>query len=462
MDASLGYGKNKMQFTIKDTLNRSIGPSSKTVFDAGGFAYDQLVFNLSAVRSFDMPSFARPLSFATGFEMRREGYDLFAGEPDSYRYGGEKLANGSPTAPGSQVFPGFTPANASSNNRTAAGVYVDLETDFTKEWQGSAAVRAEHYSDFGSNITGKLATRYDFNKEFALRATLQNGFRAPSPQQQFFTSTATNFINGVPFEITTFTPNSPAAIALGAKPLDAEKSVNKSLGAVFTLGKLGITVDAYHIDLRNRIVLSENLTATNVRNYLTSQGFIGIGGGRFFINGVDTTTKGVDIVSNWPMKTDSAGRFDFTLAANVNSTEVTKVPQTAQLAALSPAPVLFDRINVLALEKGQPRNKINASVDWKLNDYGATLRATRYGEVLDPGTTAALDQVLSPKTLVDLEFRYSINKQLKFAFGADNLFDVYADARTPALNTTGATTFSNYSPFGRSGRFVYGRATYSF
>jgi len=198
-----------------------------------------------------------------------------------------------------------------------------------------------------------------------------------------------------------------------------------------------------------------------VRNYLTAQGFIGVGGGRFFINGVDTTTKGIDIVSNWPMLTESAGRFDFTLASNFTKTQVTKVPQTAQLSALIPAPVLFDRINVLSLERGQPRSKINASVDWKLSDFGATLRATRYGEVLDPGTTVALDQVLSPKTLVDIEFRYQLSKKLKLAIGADNVFDVYADARAPLLNTTGATSFSNYSPFGRSGRFVYLRMSYA-
>ena len=202
---------------------------------------------------------------------------------------------------------------------------------------------------------------------------------------------------------------------------------------------------------------------TSLGNYIagTSQGLIGIGGGRFFINGVDTTTKGVDIVSSWPMMTDSAGKFDFTLAGNFNSTTVTRVPQTAQLAALTPSPVLFDRINVLSYERGQPRNKFNASVDWKLDSFGGTLRATRYGEVLDPGTTPALDQVLSPKTLVDLEFRYSFNKRLKMAVGADNVFDTYGDPRPTPLNTTGATAFSNYSPFGRSGRFVYARLTYS-
>jgi iron complex outermembrane receptor protein len=466
MDASLGYGKNKMQFTIKDTLNRSIGSTSKKQFEAGGFSYDQLVFNLTAVRSFTMPELASPVSFATGFEARREGYSLFAGEPDSYRFGGEKLADGTSAAPGAQVFPGFTPTNASNNHRSAVGAFIDVETNLSKAWQASAAIRAERYSDFGHNVTGKIATRYDFSRQFGLRGSMQNGFRAPSPQQQFFTSTATNFIvvDGVQraFEITTFKPSDPAAVAMGAKPLDAEKSFNQSLGAVFSFGKLGVTVDAYRIQLSNRIVLSENLTATNVRLYLNAiEGLEKVGGGRFFINGVDTTTKGIDIVSNWPMVTESAGRFDFTVAGNFTKTEVTKIPVTAQLSALKPAPVLFGRINVLIYERGQPRSKINASVDWKLADYAATLRATRYGEALDPGASADFDQILSPKTLIDLEFRYQLNRRLKLALGADNVFDVYPDARIPKLNTSGATSFSNYSPFGRSGRFVYARLSYS-
>src|SRR5690606_20177327 len=126
-------------------------------------------------------------------------------------------------------------------------------------------------------------------------------------QQQFFTSTSTNFINGVPFDITTFPVNDPVAVALGAQPLDAEESVNLSLGTVFRIGDVSVTIDGYQIDIDDRIVLSENLTAANVRDYLTDQGFIGIGGGRFFINGVDTETKGIDLVVNWALPTDALG-----------------------------------------------------------------------------------------------------------------------------------------------------------
>jgi len=475
LDSSLGYGKNKMFYTIKNTLNRSLGPTSKTSFDAGGFDYDQLVLNVSGVREVAVSAFSSPLNVAVGLEARREGYSITAGEPDSYRNGGVLLANGSvwvdttcttaagcPTVSGAQVFPGFRPANVVDKTRDAVGVYADLEANVTEQLLASVALRGENYSDFGSNLSGKLSARYDFTKQFALRASGSTGFRAPSLQQQFFATTSTNFISGVPFEISTFPVSDPIAIALGAKSLEPEKSKNLSIGAVLQTGDFNLTVDAYRIELDNRIVLSENLTATNVRNFLIAQGFIGAGGGRFFINGVDTTTKGVDVVGSYVLRTENAGRFDLTATANFNKTSVTRIPSIPKLTSLSPAPILFDRNNVLTFERGTPKDKFSFSAAWKLASFGATVRATRYGEVLSPATTAALDFLLTPKTLIDVEARYELTDHVKFAIGADNVTDVYPDPLPPALNTTGATSFSNYSPFGRSGRYVYGRVSFNF
>jgi iron complex outermembrane recepter protein len=462
MDMSLGFGKNSMVFDVDNSLNRSIGPSSKTGFFSGGFSYDQTVYNVTGVRSVPMDSLASPLNIALGAEVRSESYQIFQGEADSYRQGGALLANGGVSAPGAQVFPGFQPRDESDTGRTAVGVFADLEANLTSKLLASVALRAENYSDFGNSLAGKFSGRYDFTKQFALRGSVQNGFRAPSPQQQNFTTTSTNFINGVPFEITTFRPTDPIAVALGATPLKAEKSVNLSLGAVVRFGAANLTVDAYRIKVKDRIVLSENLTQANVRAFLVSQGFAG-GGGRFFINGVDTTTDGVDVVLGWPMNAGTAGKFDFTVAGNFTKTDVTRVPVTAAVSALpGGAPSLFDRLNVLSLEKGQPKNKLNASVNWKLGALGATFRATRYGEVLSPNASPALDVVIAPKTVVDLEARYALSSKLNLALGADNVFDAYPESVPVALNTTGNTPFPNYAPYGRGGRFVYARASYSF
>ena len=478
MDSSIVWGRNEMAFTIENTLNRSIGPSSQRVFNAGGFDYDQTTFNFGGTRSFALDAFASDLYLSAGLEARTESYAINAGEPNSWRNGGVLLplgttgctaptaaqiaAGGCATASGAQVFPGFRPSNVVDEDRDAIGIYVDLEANVTEQWLASVAIRAEDYSDFGSNLTGKFASRYDFSEAFALRGSLQNGFRAPSPQQQFFTATSTNFINGVPFDITTFPVADPVAQALGARPLEAEESINASLGAVFSFGEMSLTIDAYRIDIDNRIVLSENLTQASVRNFLTAQGFVGIGGGRFFINGVDTETQGVDIVFTAPFETEAAGQFDLTLSANFNSTDVTRTPTTAPIASIDPNIRLFDRINVLTFEEGAPKDKYIASLDWSLDRFGATLRATRYGEVLTPGTTPANDFILSPTVLVDLEGRVSLWDGLELAVGAENLTDKYPDPFPASLNGTGNTPFSNYSPFGRSGRFLYARVNYSF
>jgi iron complex outermembrane receptor protein len=471
MDTSLVYGKNKMEFTIEDTLNRSLGPASPTEFDSGGFDYEQLVFNFSAVRQYEVGSLASALNLATGIEARQEKYSIFAGEPNSYINGGVLLPNGSPTASGAQVFPGFRPSNEVDEDRTAVGIYVDLEANVTQKLLASAAVRGESYSDFGENVSGKLAARYDFTRAFALRGSVQNGFRAPSLQQQFFATTSTNFIGGVPFDITTFPATDPVAQTLGAQELDAEESLNFSLGTVMRFADVTLTIDAYRIDIEDRIVLSENLTQDNVRAYLESQGFVGIGGGRFFINGVDTETTGVDVVLSWPIEAGNAGRFDLTLVGNYNETDVTKVPETAPLSALTPPPPLFARVNVLTFEEGNPQDKLSAIVNWKRNAFGATLRATRYGEALDPdqrltGTAAqpigAQDGPLSAETIVDLEGRFAPTEHIRIAIGAENLFDEFPDPFPLVRNSTGNTPYSNYSAFGRSGRFLYSRVTIGF
>lgn len=462
MDMSLGFGRNSMMFSVENSLNRSIGPSSKTSFDAGGFGYGQAVFNVTGVRAFPMPSLASPLNLALGAEVRSENYRIYTGEPDSYRQGGVLLASGLVSAPGAQVFPGFRPSDEINASRTAMGLFVDMEAKLSAKLLASFALRGEHYSDYGNSLAGKFSSRYDFTKQFAVRGSLQNGFRAPSPQQQYFTTTSTNFIGGLPFDITTFRPTDPTAVALGAKPLRPEKSVNLSLGTVLRFGAANLTVDAYRIDVEDRIVLSENLLQTNVRNYLKSLGFAG-GGARFFINGVETTTQGVDVVLGWPMTAGTAGKFDVTLAGNFTKTEVTRVPQTAEVLAIpGTPPALFARVNILSLEKGQPKNKLNASVNWKLGKLGATLRATRYGEVLSPNASPALDVVMKAQTVVDMEARYALGNRVNLALGADNVFDVYPDSVPAALNQTGNTPFPNYAPYGRSGRFVYARASYSF
>jgi iron complex outermembrane receptor protein len=143
--------------------------------------------------------------------------------------------------------------------------------------------------------------------------------------------------------------------------------------------------------------------------------------------------------------------------------------------ALSEVPnlVLFGRQESLRLVKGQPRNKINLSANYDRDWLGVTLRGTRYGKVLDAGAPASgvQDINLAAKWITDVEARFKpMGDNLQFAIGANNLFDVYPTntPRGQAIDpVSGATVnlpvtryvtpFSNFSPFGFNGRFLYGR-----
>ena len=171
VDLSEGFGSNRFHYGVTNTLNATLGAASPTTFDAGGFQLQQNVVNLNLSRSYK--TVLQGLNLAIGSEYRREWYSLFAGEPGSYlKYPGA-LNN---RAGGSQGFPGFQPRNELKASRNNVGVYADAELDVTKAFLLAGAVRFENYSDFGSSVTGKLATRYKFSESFSLRGTVSSGF----------------------------------------------------------------------------------------------------------------------------------------------------------------------------------------------------------------------------------------------------------------------------------------------
>src|SRR5688572_12482203 len=486
-DVSLVYGLNDVHYGVEDSLNTSYGAASQTSFDAGSMEYNQLVFNAGVVRGFEVGNLPEPLNLALGIEARRENYSIEAGEPTSYDRG---PVAGAPA--GAQGFPGFQPTNELDENRTAYSAYVDLEARLTTRFLASIAVRGEDYSDFGSAVTGKIAGRFDFTDSFALRGNVSTGFRAPGLQQAFFTSTATNFINGVPFEVGTFPATSAVATTRCAQPLDAATSCNYSLGAVFRAGGFEATIDAYRIDIRDRIVLSENLNTPEVAALIAP---FGATVARFFINGVETRTEGIDLVAKYTLGTERLGRFEFTAAGNWNDTEVEEVPSTNVIDNICTGqpptcvpPVLFARVNTLSFEEGTPDSKISLGADWSIplggSRFDVNLRGTRYGEVVEPGvpTTAeinagipdARDLHIQPDWLVDLGFTARLmEEKLGITLGADNLFDQYPDrlpinralpvppGGTVNLNATNALAYSRYSPYGFNGRFLYARLSYA-
>lgn len=331
VDLSGTYGYNSIDYRTLNSINVSLGPTAPRDVDAGGIRFAQYLANLDVTREFDA-GFAKPLTLAFGAEYRHENFRERPGEPTSYVAGPFAIAPRATTAAdcatsggvytaatgictfpgrnapvGQQGFPGIPASARTDNNRHSYAGYVELDTDLFDGFTVTAAGRYEHFSDFGDTLNGKLALRYEFAPALAVRGSISNGFRAPSLHQQYFTTTSTNFVAGVPVDIVTAQVNSPIARALGSQPLDPEKSVNLSAGVTSNPFRgLNITADYYHIKIKDRIVLTENLgssgnTATDnaARAALNANGFSSVGAARFFINGLDTTTQGVDVVATY-------------------------------------------------------------------------------------------------------------------------------------------------------------------
>lgn len=451
-DFNLVYGRNALEFRTEESLNSNYGAASPTSFDSGALIYDQLVFGADFDRTFEVGLYA-PLNVAVGLEARRETYEIQAGQPESYNRGplGANTALGS----GAQGFPGFQPSNEVDEDRTAVGVYVDVEAPVTERFTVAAAVRFEDYSDFGNATTGKISARYDFTPAFALRGSVSTGFRAPSLQQSYFTSTASVVQNGAVVETGLFPATSAVASALGAQPLDAETSVNYTLGTVIRLGDFDLTIDAYRIEIEDQIVLSENINRSFSIQVAGLLDPLGVQAARFFLNGVDTTTQGIDVVGRYRLNTATYGDWDFTVAANFNDVEVTRLPTSSSV--LNPVPPLFARTRIETIQQGTPDTKIVASTDWSKDKWGVTARATYYGNVVQPGSTAANDFETGENTVADFAVHYQPNERVRLTLGVDNAFDEYPDAVPATLNSNGVVGFPFYSPFGFNGRFAYVR-----
>ncbi|WP_352295712.1 TonB-dependent receptor [Pseudoalteromonas sp. 20-MNA-CIBAN-0454] len=467
-DVSAVYGLDDFEFGVIDSVNTSYGPSSQTRFDAGTLTYDQLTLNVDFSREVDVDFLASGLNIAVGAEYRREGYEIQAGEEASYAQGtfgpGGAVTdpvNGPFGSAGSQVFPGFTPESASDNSRHNVSLYVDLEAYITDNWNLSVAARYEDYSDFGDTLNGKIATRYTLTEDLALRASVSTGFRAPSLQQQHFTSVATVFVDGEPTQTGTFAPSSNVAKALGSPGLDAEEATNYGIGFTWSTDfNFSLSVDYYQILIDDRIVLSNNLSGAAIADLLEGTG---ANQGRFFLNAIDSKTRGVDVVASYNLITDNYGDVAFNLGFNYGKNQVTDIiaPPAELQGAGFDQDNLFSGNELRRFEVSTPRNKYNLSAVWTMDDWRATLRNTRYGETQDPSDIAQRNEVLKPKWITDLDVAYAVTDNVSVSLGANNIFDVYPDPTRDLVDdvTTFSRLFSysSFSPFGFNGRYVYGK-----
>ncbi|KPH65358.1 TonB-dependent receptor [Novosphingobium sp. ST904] len=474
LDVSSSFGRDNVKLGAENTLNPSLGPDSKSSFFMGRQKQDLWVNNLDISRDLDL-GLARPVSLSLGVEHRWEWFRNIAGEPDSYRDGGYviplddtpfgQLYGGRSPSPGLVSFTGTSPADASSISRNNVAAYVDISADLTPGWFLGLAGRFEHYSDSaGNTFSAKASTRVELAKGLALRGGVNTGFRAPSLAQTAF-STTQNTVTVIGDErvstVSKFLPvNSAAAIALGAKPLKPEKSLNFTAGVTYETGPFRLTVDAYQIRIDDRIVKTEFLgTASNggaaIKDILVANGIDDVDSAQFFTNAIDTRTRGVDVVGEYTLDTASVGTFRLNAAYSYNRTKILHVIDNPdELSTINVT--LFGRQAQRDLVAALPRSKVVLSSNWSLDKLRALVRVTRYGQYTESSNVAASDRTFGAKWVTDAEIGYQLTDNFDIAVGANNLFDLYPD-RNGAVAADGSGLYGNFAPFGLSGGFYYAR-----
>ncbi|TFW16933.1 TonB-dependent receptor [Massilia arenosa] len=436
-DFSQTYGYNKMKYDISHTLNASIANKdllaggkgiSADNFDAGGFSFQQLTTNADFSRFY--PGIAQGMNVAFGAEYRKETYKIFAGEPGSY-IDADGVGNGGNA--GSQGFPGFQPGDATDKDRHSTAAYIDLETDLTDRFKLQSAVRHERYSDFGSTTNWKLAGAFKVNNDVLLRGSASTGFRAPSLQQVYFSSTFTDFVSGVPLDVVLAPNGGKVANAAGIPKLHEEKSKSGTLGLTWSpTSNMSVTADLYRIKIDDRIVLSGRFDADNYPALGATLQALGVGQAQFFVNSVNTKTSGLDLtVSNkW---TVGGNKLNTYLAYNYSKTEVTDVHAPSSLNGFED--VLLSERERLFIEQGGPRSKATLDFDYTVGQLNTDFRVVYFGpQTLGTfsGTAAGVpNQHYDAKTSADLTFSWAFSEKTKLTFGGTNIFNVHPTAQDP-------------------------------
>ena len=485
-DLSTSYGTNISDWE-NNSFNASLGPSSPRHFYIGQLRSSEWVNALDVTRGFELDN-AGDLQVSFGLQHRRENYQIKQGDRASWVQGTYVRPVGQPgagqiLAPGSQSTPGFRPEDEADVSRNNYSAYGELGWNPNERLYLGAAVRYENFDDSAGDTTiYKLSGRYEFNDWFAVRASYNTGFRAPSLAQQAYSATTSQLRdvvgNGilVPLLLKNLQVSSPEAVALGAKPLTPELSKNLSAGFTLTPWRnFALTLDAYQIDVDDRIAVTSTFSPLDTRlsadgkttigkqiqNILVANGLSPEISGQYYTNAIDTRTRGVDLVATYKLPTERYGLFDFSLGYNHNKTEITGiVANPPQLAALGNIE-LFDRSKRAALTESLPKSKVSVNTNWSLGRVSANVRATRFDSfVTRNATNPAQDRNIDAAWIVDAQVNYDLTEQVRLSTGVNNLFNTYpteVDAPSAALGTN---QYSGLAPFGFTGGSWFVRVAY--
>ncbi|MGB1200703.1 MAG: TonB-dependent receptor plug domain-containing protein [Cognaticolwellia aestuarii] len=462
-DISGSVGRNKSTYTLVNTVNPSMGALNADQpglsFEVGSYIQLEKAFNADLVQSFDM-GLEDPVNVATGLEWRQESFEIVSGEQASWQQG--PLATQGFSV-GSHGFAGFSPEAQGINKRQSIAAYVDVEAYVTEDFLLGAALRYEDFSSFGNTTNYKLTAQYRVNDELSFRASHSTGFRAPTVGQANVVNTQTSLVNGELVQSATFPPTHPVSAQKGGAELQPEESVSYAVGLVYQSGDFFMTVDAYNIEVTDRVAQTDKLDITqadvDALDGLYPSPELLLGGKiTFFANDFDTTTQGVDIVANYGMEL-MGGDTKFSLAYNYNSTEVDD-------------PGSFTTgYKVRRLEEGIPEHRATFTLAQSWENVSMLVRANYFGEWFathadepDEFSSYGWSETVGSSYTVDASVSYFLNDNWTLSAGANNIFDTEAQKLQKDGGAYGVVSGVYYEsgPFDYNGGYYYVKAAYKF
>ena len=452
-DLSGSVGRSESSFNLKNTLNPSLGLDTPTTFETGKYIQLEKTFNADLVRGIDLGLY-EDVNFAAGVEWREESFEIVAGEEASWKAG--------PYADqgfniGSHGFKGFGPETAGVNVRRNIAAYVDVEAYITEGLMLGAAVRHEDFNTFGTTTDYKLTAQFELTDNLSLRASHSTGFRAPTVGQANVVNTQTSIVNGDLIQTFLAPATDPLSAFYGAEELTPEESTSFAGGAVYQNGDFFLTVDAYSIEVTDRLAQSSQIDVLasdwdELRD-LGVQNPELISGVTFFTNDFDTTTSGLDIVSNYSMSL-FGGETGLALAYNFNQTEVDSFnPETTSDG------------KIRRLEEGMPEHRGTFTVSQSWDSMSVFLRANYFGEYWAVHADDTSDwgaETADSAVTFDAEASYFLNDSITLTAGANNILDQEAQELKPGTKGAVGGVYYESGPFDYNGAYYYVKATYSF
>ncbi len=493
LDLSYTFGKNNIDYHVKDSINSSyvnawLHQTDKTAetirqdlplnANAYGLKLSLETLNLNYTQHF------QNTSLSLGLEHRIDHYCVIPG--DEYAYAdydtitGNNLFN-TDFVGGIQGFPGIPPELSVDERRRTTSLYAELNANVTDNINIIGALRYDNSQSFGHANNVKLAANWEGSEVLTFRGNISTGFRAPSMQQLYFNNNSTQFIVNndnvlVPEVVKTYRNDSEVAQSLGIKTLTPEDAKNFSLGVIYQpYNSLNVALDYYHVNIKNRIVMSTKISNTRLSKHRTLANNQ-ITKGQFFLNGAESTTEGIDLVATWKSTALQADNLTITMAGNVTKTNVNHLyPLYSDEQGYISINQLYSAEDIAIIEEWQPKSRFHLSSLYQKNDWEMNLAFNHYGKYT---ITDGERQTYSPKLVTDIKLSYKLTNATYIFVGSNNLFDVAPDKNTIGNSRAGTIVDNNgnvivesagvfkYSrrsaPFGYNGAYYYAGIDYQF